>query len=224
MNLGATSAQIKQARVGMRSLTDLVWARQAATGPWVLVIDNADQPELLAADGGSAGDGNGVVRGSEHGLVLVTSRVSAPEVWGARRCSTPSAGTAPRCSTTSRRRPGASPRRAGRQIDRAARRTGRRAEPGLRAGCRRPASTNAPPRCGPEPPAPGITSPTSSHCRESWPTPKLSSARCARHPRADPGTIRSRSDALRTDWTIADPHPGQSSRQGACGRPPSAAD
>src|SRR5262249_51222104 len=81
--LGATSEEIRQAGVGVRSLFDLVWQRLETTlGRWVLVVDNADQPELLAAEGTRVADGNGVVRGSAHGLVLVTSRTGSAKVWG----------------------------------------------------------------------------------------------------------------------------------------------
>jgi tetratricopeptide (TPR) repeat protein len=48
----------------------------------VLVIDNADTPELLAAEGGRTRDGNGLARGSERGLTLVTSRYGDRQVWG----------------------------------------------------------------------------------------------------------------------------------------------
>lgn len=81
--LGITSEQLEQVRVGVRSLLDLIWERlNAATQAWVLVVDNADSPELLATDEGETRDGNGVARRSTHGLTLVTSRNSNKEVWG----------------------------------------------------------------------------------------------------------------------------------------------
>ena len=68
-----------------RSVLELVWEKLTTRDePWLLVIDNADEPELLAAEGGRTRDGNGVVRGSATGTVLVTSRVSSQEVWGGR--------------------------------------------------------------------------------------------------------------------------------------------
>jgi tetratricopeptide (TPR) repeat protein len=83
MDLAATSAEIRHARTGMRSLTDLVWRRlEALPSRWLLVVDNADEPDLLAADEGRVGDGNGMVRGSSRGLVLVTSRAGGPQLWG----------------------------------------------------------------------------------------------------------------------------------------------
>ena len=81
--LGVTSEQLEIARRGVGSVLDLVWERlDAAPQPWVLVIDNADTPELLAAEGAASRDGNGVARGSWRGLTLVTSRNSDVEVWG----------------------------------------------------------------------------------------------------------------------------------------------
>jgi tetratricopeptide (TPR) repeat protein len=81
--LGVSGDQLELARRGTGSVLDLIWERlDAAARPWVLVVDNADRPELLAAEGAATRDGNGVARGSRHGLTLVTSRYSDPEVWG----------------------------------------------------------------------------------------------------------------------------------------------
>lgn len=81
---GATAREIREVQAGLRSLVDLVWRRlNSYPLPWLLVLDNADEPDLLAADG-RVGDADGVARGSRHGLVIVTSRVSAAEVWGAQ--------------------------------------------------------------------------------------------------------------------------------------------
>jgi Domain of unknown function (DUF4062)/Tetratricopeptide repeat len=76
-----------------RNLT--VLARQTGDGPdrfwklldqapngWLLVFDNADQPDILAAPGGRVADCTGWVRAGTSGLVLVTSRQTAREVWG----------------------------------------------------------------------------------------------------------------------------------------------
>ncbi len=83
--LGITSEQLEQVRVGVRSLLDLIWEQlNAAIQAWVLVVDNADSPELLATDEGETRDGNGVARGSTRGLTLVTSRNGNQEVWGVR--------------------------------------------------------------------------------------------------------------------------------------------
>jgi len=81
--LGVPTGEIQQALRGVHSLTDLVWQRLEATRQaWLLVVDNADEPELLAADGGLVRDGTGVIRGSRRGLVLVTTRVGEQATWG----------------------------------------------------------------------------------------------------------------------------------------------
>jgi tetratricopeptide (TPR) repeat protein len=61
---------------------DRLWALlgQAPEG-WLLVLDNADQPELLAAHGTSAADGTGWARASRRGLLVVTSRRGDRTVW-----------------------------------------------------------------------------------------------------------------------------------------------
>ena len=83
VDLGATTREIRRALSGERSLVDLVWRYlDTPARPWLLVLDNADEPDLLAADGGRVGDGNGVARRSRYGLVVVTSRVASVEVWG----------------------------------------------------------------------------------------------------------------------------------------------
>jgi RecA/RadA recombinase len=64
---------------------DMVWQRLAQRRlPWLLVIDNADDPALLAGPGGRVSDGTGWLRPLHDpaGLVLVTSRDGRPAVWG----------------------------------------------------------------------------------------------------------------------------------------------
>jgi tetratricopeptide (TPR) repeat protein len=62
---------------------DRFWALlEAAPAGWLLVLDNADQPQLLAAAGASVADGTGWARSSDRGLVLVTSRQTDPAIWG----------------------------------------------------------------------------------------------------------------------------------------------
>ncbi|MET8155356.1 tetratricopeptide repeat protein [Sphaerisporangium sp. NPDC005289] len=54
---------------------------------WLLVLDNADDPWVLATADSSAGvqDGSGWARASRRGLVVVTSRETDPRMWGAAR-------------------------------------------------------------------------------------------------------------------------------------------
>lgn len=85
VEVGVPLEEIRQAGAGVRSLIDLLWQRlEGLSHRWLLVVDNADQPQLLAAEGARVGDGNGVTRGSRRGLVLVTTRVAAGDVWGGR--------------------------------------------------------------------------------------------------------------------------------------------
>jgi tetratricopeptide (TPR) repeat protein len=85
VDLGATHQEVQQALSGVRSVVDLMWRYlERSSKPWLLVIDNADQPDVLAAEGTRVADGNGVVRSSRRGLVVVTSRVTSAEVWGTR--------------------------------------------------------------------------------------------------------------------------------------------
>lgn len=81
--LGVDEGLIQAAWSGQESATDLVWAAlDAAPLPWLLVVDNADQPQWLCS-GGAPGDGTGWVRPSPAGLALVTTRAGGPEPWGA---------------------------------------------------------------------------------------------------------------------------------------------
>ena len=64
---------------------DLLWQRLAGRQQeWLLVIDNADDPQLLAGPDGSVGDGTGWLRPlrSAAGIVLVTSRDGQASSWG----------------------------------------------------------------------------------------------------------------------------------------------
>ncbi|MGH3378291.1 MAG: tetratricopeptide repeat protein [Actinoallomurus sp.] len=78
--LGLTDAQI-----GHRDVADLVWQRLAARDePWLLVFDNADDPNVLTVDGAPPADGTGWLRPlrSPAGMVVVTSRHGHQSDWG----------------------------------------------------------------------------------------------------------------------------------------------
>lgn len=81
--LGVDDEDIEAAWSGRTSATDLVWRLLDRTEhPWLLVLDNADEPSWLAAPGGTPGDGTGWLRSSLSGLTVVTTRVGNPDVWG----------------------------------------------------------------------------------------------------------------------------------------------
>ncbi|MEU2228085.1 tetratricopeptide repeat protein [Streptomyces sp. NPDC018347] len=71
---GAGDAELLAARNGLRPAADLVWQRlDRSAEPWVLVLDNADEPEILR-------DGSWL-RSSPRGTVVVTTRRSAARWW-----------------------------------------------------------------------------------------------------------------------------------------------
>lgn len=83
--IGVPEEKVEETWSGRGSAPDLLWRHlDAAATPWLLVIDNADEPDLLAAAGGDPGDGTGWVRPSAAGVTVVTTRVSNPDVWGSQ--------------------------------------------------------------------------------------------------------------------------------------------
>ncbi|MFF8312635.1 tetratricopeptide repeat protein [Streptomyces lydicus] len=70
---GAGTAEIEAVHRGLRPAADLVWGYLDRPGtPWVLVMDNADEPSYL--DGGW-------IRATRHGTILVTTRQAQSPVW-----------------------------------------------------------------------------------------------------------------------------------------------
>jgi hypothetical protein len=77
---GATTAEFEH-----ENNADVVWRHLARyPDPWLLILDNADEPEATLSEGGNpVADGKGWVRPvPEHGCVLVTSRDGSETVWG----------------------------------------------------------------------------------------------------------------------------------------------
>ncbi|WP_329453316.1 tetratricopeptide repeat protein (plasmid) [Streptomyces sp. NBC_01724] len=71
---GAANGELSAARNGLRAPADLVWKRLGQSEyPWLLVLDNADDPEILH-DGGW-------LRASPRGIVLVTTRRAGVHWW-----------------------------------------------------------------------------------------------------------------------------------------------
>ncbi|MEU3533487.1 tetratricopeptide repeat protein [Streptomyces murinus] len=71
---GADDGELLAARNGLRPAADLVWQYlDRSAEPWLLVLDNADQPEILR-------DGSWL-RTSPGGTVVVTTRRSASHWW-----------------------------------------------------------------------------------------------------------------------------------------------
>ncbi|MCX5406746.1 tetratricopeptide repeat protein [Streptomyces sp. NBC_00335] len=71
---GATDGELMGARAGLRPAADLVWHYlDHSEEPWLLVLDNADNPAILR-DGGW-------LRTSPTGIVVVTTRQAAAHWW-----------------------------------------------------------------------------------------------------------------------------------------------
>ena len=84
--LGITDAQLEHG-----DAADVIWQRLTGRRePWLLVIDNADDPQVLAGAGTCVAEGRGWLRpvAGRAGMVLVTSRDGSPASWGSwcRRC------------------------------------------------------------------------------------------------------------------------------------------
>ncbi|MYS34371.1 hypothetical protein K388_06417 [Streptomyces sp. KhCrAH-43] len=84
-DLGAPSITVERAWL-VGTAMDLVWTLlDACPDPWLLIFDNADDPERLGPPDGPVSLGSGWLRTpkSARGTVLVTSRVRSRNAWGA---------------------------------------------------------------------------------------------------------------------------------------------
>jgi hypothetical protein len=83
--LGAPENQVERAWLGAGSATDLAWRLlDASPEPWLLIFDNADDPQRLGPLDGPVSDGTGWLRApaGNNGMVIVTSRDSKETTWG----------------------------------------------------------------------------------------------------------------------------------------------
>lgn len=84
-SIGVPEGQITQAWGGGGSPTDLIWEfLDRLDEPWLLVLDNADEPQRLGPQHGAVSDGTGWLRepAGAAGMVVVTSRDRREETWG----------------------------------------------------------------------------------------------------------------------------------------------
>jgi hypothetical protein len=79
---GASPGEVSEVLYGRRNAADLLWRVLENRHGWLLIFDNADDLESLAIDGTEVGAGNGWIRRSTAGLVLVTSRDRDQRAWG----------------------------------------------------------------------------------------------------------------------------------------------
>jgi hypothetical protein len=84
-HLGADVHELDRAWAGMGSAPDLLWRRlQSYRGRWLMVVDGADDPRLLAAAGEYVAGQRGWIRpvSSRRGAIVVTSRDGDRVTWG----------------------------------------------------------------------------------------------------------------------------------------------
>ena len=87
--LGAPESVTVPVREGARTASARAWeflnGDHVAGRRWLLVFDGADNPAVLAgADATTPADGAGWLRADPAGMVIVTTRIRDPQVWGAR--------------------------------------------------------------------------------------------------------------------------------------------
>ena len=80
--LGAPQRDIQDAYSGRRNPADVLWTQLGQHSGWLLVIDNVDDLEAMRIGQSAARDGNGWLRHSAAGLIVVTSRVADRHSWG----------------------------------------------------------------------------------------------------------------------------------------------
>jgi tetratricopeptide (TPR) repeat protein len=80
--LGASDGEVSEALAGRISPSGVLWRRLESAHGWVLILDNADDPGILATAEHPARAGAGWLRSTKAGLVLVTSRTGDARAWG----------------------------------------------------------------------------------------------------------------------------------------------
>ena len=87
--LGAPESVTVPVREGARTAPARAWeflnGDHVAGRRWLLVFDGADNPAVLAgAEATTPADGTGWLRADPAGMVIVTTRIREPQVWGTR--------------------------------------------------------------------------------------------------------------------------------------------
>ena len=82
LTLGAEPRLVQAAWEGKISATDLLWRRlEKQATRWLLIIDEADDPEVLLGPSGFPYDDSGWLRPTDNGLIVITTRDASPEIW-----------------------------------------------------------------------------------------------------------------------------------------------
>ncbi|MGW3653543.1 tetratricopeptide repeat protein [Streptomyces sp. NPDC000878] len=80
---GLPETDLVSTRAGQESLPDVVWRQLERSKRWLVVIDNVDEPQSVGPDGERVAGYRGWIRPHGGGLLLVTSRDSDGQSWGA---------------------------------------------------------------------------------------------------------------------------------------------
>ncbi|MFF8472006.1 tetratricopeptide repeat protein [Streptomyces griseus] len=81
--LGLAESRLEEARTGRVSLVDAVWEHLAAVEGWVIVVDNVDTPGRVGPGSEPPAGYRGWLRPYGGGVLLVTSRDTSAQTWGA---------------------------------------------------------------------------------------------------------------------------------------------
>ncbi|KAB1984230.1 tetratricopeptide repeat protein [Streptomyces triticiradicis] len=81
---GLPEAELESAQAGRVSLPDVVWRQLGRARRWLLVLDNADEPQEIGPAGEPLADYRGWIRPHGRGLLVMTSRDGSPQTWGPR--------------------------------------------------------------------------------------------------------------------------------------------
>ncbi|WP_247706357.1 AAA family ATPase [Streptomyces liliiviolaceus] len=81
---GLPEAELESAQAGQASLPDVVWRQLGRARRWLLVVDNADEPQEIGPAGEPLADYRGWIRPHGRGLLVMTSRDGSQQTWGPR--------------------------------------------------------------------------------------------------------------------------------------------
>ena len=79
--LGAGDGAVQEALAGRLNPSDVLWRQLEVSSPWLLLFDNVDDMTSLNVGGRHARDGDGWLRHTRSGLIVVTSRICDADLW-----------------------------------------------------------------------------------------------------------------------------------------------